>query len=141
MSMRRSERGLTLAEVVIAVAVAAVALLTLVLFTSMIHRVAREGKSQAAASTLAREAVERLRTDSEYFDQALAENPLEFEREQLIGQSQQGKIAPTRFQVSVELEPMEGSGNRFFKTSVRVEWTEEHRDREVLLETYLPVPD
>lgn len=137
--MGRIRRGLTLAEILIAVAVASVTLLTLVLFTSVIHRAAREGKSQAAASTMARTELERLRMDADFLTQVRDSGGLSLERTELLDASQEGRVSPTVFTINIDLTPLSGS-DRFLEAGVRVTWTEHYRQREVQLHSYLNDP-
>ncbi len=137
--MGRVRRGLTLAEILIAVAVASVALLTMVLFTSVIHRAAREGKSQATASTLARTELERLRADPQYLRRVQDEAPFTVERTEVIDSSQRGRLAPTVFTVEITLTPL-SSNDHFLESTVLVHWNESHRQRQVSLHSYLPDP-
>lgn len=130
-------RGLSLAEVVIAIGVASLAVLTLAVFVSTIYRATHEGKSQAAASTVARRAIERLRADREYF-RAILSGTGASDEEQLYWQADQ--VVPMRYHVVTTLEAVSGAPAGYYDASVTVSWLEEHRRREVVLETYLTHP-
>lgn len=133
--MGRKARGLTLAEIMIALGVASIALLTLIMFVSMIYRAAREGKSQAAASSLARKSLERLRTDGEYFKEAASEEGLTAIEEFTVDPG----TGAVNFTVVTHCTPIEDTDERYYDAAVNVSW-EEGRDREVHLQTVLPRP-
>ena len=135
--MTRS-KGLSLAEVVIAIGVASLAVLTLAVFVSTIYRATHEGKSQAAASTVGRRAIERLRSDRAYFRTVRTATEGSFEEEQLYWQA--GEVVPMRYHVTTRLEPVAGAPTGYYDASVMVWWIEEHRRREVVLETWLTQP-
>lgn len=131
----KRERALTLAEIMISVGVASVALLTLIMFVSMIYRAAREGKSQAAASTLARKSLERLRTDTEFFEETTAEEGLTAIEEFTVDPG----TGVVNFTVFTHCTPIYGTDERYYDAAVKVSW-EEGRDREVNLKTVIPRP-
>lgn len=131
------KRGLSLAEIVVAIGVASIALLTLAVFVSTIHRAVREGKSQAAASIVARRVIERLRSDREYFH-AVRTAPGEYTEDQLYWEADE--IVPMRYHVECRVQDLAGAPAGYYDAWVTVWWLEEHRRRELVLETYLPQP-
>jgi Tfp pilus assembly protein PilV len=135
--MNRQGRAVTLPEILIALAVAAVALLTLVLFVGVIHRASREGKSQAAASTLARSHLEKLRANTEFFEEVKANNPWEIDTTEVLSQDQSTRMAATSFHLRIQLTPM-ASNDRYEEAEVLVTWQEQGRERRVELTSYLP---
>jgi Tfp pilus assembly protein PilV len=135
--MTRKSRAVTLPEILIALAVAAVALLTLVLFIGVIHRASREGKSQATASTIARSHLERLRADTEFFNEVKANNPWEADKTEVLSANQSSRMSATSFHIRVGLTPM-ASNDRYQEAEVLVTWTEQGRERKVRLVSYLP---
>jgi len=131
----RRPRALTLAEVMIALGVASIALLTLIMFVSMIYRAARDGKSQAAASTLARKSLERLRTDDEYFREAASEDGITAVEEFSVDPG----TGVVNFTVVTRCTAIQHTEERYYDAAVNVSWKED-RDREVRLNTVLPRP-
>lgn len=120
-----------------AIGVASIALLTMAVFVSTIHRAVHEGKSRAAASTVARRVLERLRSDREYFH-AVRTTPGEYTEDQLYWEADEA--VPIRYHVVAAVEDLADAPSGFYDASVTVWWIEEHRRREVILETYLPQP-
>jgi prepilin-type N-terminal cleavage/methylation domain-containing protein len=137
--MSADKKGVTLPEILIALAVAAVALLTLVLFVGVIHRASREGKSQATASTIARTHLERMRSDPAFFKTVLLNTPWTDQVSEDLTPEERAQRAALNFQVSVSIDPLP-SNDRYFEGKVQVTWAEEGRERRVRLESYLPDP-
>lgn len=131
------KRGLSLGEIIVALGVASIALLTLAVFVSTIHRAVHEGKSQAAASTVARKVLERLRSDRDFF-YTVRTAPGEYTEDQLYWEADE--IVPVRYHVEARLQDLAGAPAGYYDAWVTVSWLEEHRRREVVLETFLPQP-
>lgn len=133
----RAPRGLSLAEIVVAIGVASIAVMSLAVFVSTIYRAVHEGKSRAAAATVARRVIERLRSDREYF-QSVRTAPGEYTEDQLFWEADD--VLPVRYHVEARVVDLAGAPAGYFDASVTVWWDEERRRREVTLETYLPQP-
>ncbi|MBI3927779.1 MAG: hypothetical protein HY319_19720 [Armatimonadetes bacterium] len=136
----KSRRAVSLVELVLALGVAAVVLLTLAVFIGTVHRNSREGKSHSIGSTLAVRMLEKLHSDPDFFEQVL-EAPgsrLELtERQQFL---EEGELSATKFRSRVSLLSIPGSEDRYFDALVQVDWAESGRQRSLKVETYVPDP-
>jgi Tfp pilus assembly protein PilV len=130
---RGSLRAVSLGEVIVALGVASVALLTLAVFLSTMHRALHEGKSEASASTIAQRVLERMRSDPGYYRAVTAQ---EQGFTQLFWTP--GQEEAVRYTVLASATPLANA--RYADVTVTVRWVEERRERRVELETYLPVP-
>ena len=130
-------RGLSLAELLIAMLVGAIAILMVALLISSVWRAASEGKYQAAASNVARGYVEQLRGDANFLQTCMATNP---QPTQMSTQQRVDGAQDTRFDCEIRIQPLANSNNAFQDVSVKVSWPQEHRTRSVTLQTYLPTP-
>ena len=135
--VRTSSRGLTLGEIIVALGIASLAILTLAVYVSTVHRAAAEGKSQAGASTLARRVMERLRSDRAWF-LAVQAAPEGFDEDQMVWQPDE--VVPVRYRVETRLQPLASAPQGYLDATVTVTWLENHRQRRVVLETYLTAP-
>ncbi len=133
-----SSSGLTLGEVIMAIALASIALLTLTLFTSVIHRINREGKQQALASTFARQGLERFRSDPDFQRQVVSNLPYTYTEQEQLPTAQAGNHTPTTFTVTIYASPLSGTQGRYYTTKVIVSWEDGKKKRQVQLDTYTP---
>jgi hypothetical protein len=131
----RKPLGLTLAEILLAIGVASISIIGVALVLATIWRAASEGKYQAAASNLARSRIEKMRGDQQYLTGVL----------QAAGPTVVKDIVKvddkidTEFETKITPTPLTGS-TAYFDVVVQVSWDQEHRKREVKLETVLPDP-
>lgn len=133
--MRR--RGLTLAELVMALGLASLSVLSMVAYFGGMHKAAAEGHSQASATTVAVEVLERMGRDADYLAQVSATPTflvVEPTREANV------RRTPRRFRVRVTQTPLDPE-RRYVDVLVRVDWADDGREREIALETVLPCPD
>lgn len=137
---RSRPRGVTLIEVVFALGVATVVLLTLAMFISTVHRNAREGKSQAIASVLTTRTLERLHSDEDFFNRVYGSQGSELVVTEVQQFYKEGNLAPIEFRIRASLAPLPDGENRYYDALVVVEWTEGGRVRKLAAETYLPNP-
>jgi type IV pilus modification protein PilV len=132
-------RALSLIEVLVAFLVLLVAVLTLVGYTTTIHRAAKEGKRQALASMEARSMLERIRDAPSAFAQAvtpegLSETKLEYllDSESDETKNEAGRMAAAQFRVLGRAEQVAGE---IYRVVVAVQWAEDGRERQVVLES------
>lgn len=131
----RKRCGLTLGEILLAMAVALMAVVALASLVVTIHRASVEGKQQAAASMLARQELELLRGDQSELKRIEALGVAE-----LTSHSLQVDDRLLQFQCSVSARPEGALSGRYLNTVVFVRWEQNGRQREVRLVTYLPKP-
>lgn len=132
---RRQPLGLTLAEILLAIGVASIAIIGVALVLATIWRAASEGKYQAAASNLARSRIEKMRGDEQYFTGVLqAVGPTVIKDVVKVDDKTE-----TPFETTITPTLLAGS-TAYFDVVVQVRWDQEHRKREVKLETVLPDP-
>lgn len=128
-------KGLTLSEVVLALAILVVAVICIASFVATVYKSVKEGKYQAVASTIAQSELERLRVD----DGALR---------RLIGNASLGvkdQTVPVDdttvvYHQRVTAQVLGSMGDRYVKLISRVTWRQSSRDREVVLESCYPRP-
>lgn len=128
--------GFTLGEVVLALGISALGMLTLVLLVSTIWRAASEGKYYSAASSHARKTLEKLRGDETYLQAVLdGVAPAAFNTTLCVDDALYLPLNTT-----IVLSPLPGTEDRYLDAEVTVRWEQEHRWRSLALETYLPGP-
>lgn len=132
--MRRG-RGFTVAEVLIAMALAAMAVIGVASLIASIYRSVKEGKYQAVGSTLARQEIERLRGDREDLVRLLGLPGPETNVHNLPVETQ-----TTPFNCTLQAVYMPAMENRYLDVTCLVRWQQQGRVREVSLETILPKP-
>ena len=125
-------------EILVSFGILLIAILTLVGYTTTIHRAAKEGKRQALASAEARTLVEKIRDYPVIFEQAATPaGYTETRTEYLLdGESnpednEVGREAATNFLLLAKAEHVIGE---IYAVVVTVEWEEEGRLRQVKLE-------
>ncbi len=130
---------MSLTEVLIALSLLLVAILTMVGYITSIHRASREAKHQAVASMYARSALEQLRDSQADFEAAGEPQGLTFTRSEVLldgeaaaENNEVGRQAATEFTVLSRTEPISGS---IYSMVVQVRWEESGREREVVLES------
>ncbi len=127
--------GFTLGEMILALGISALGLLTLVLLVSTIWRAASEGKYHSAASSHARRTLERLRGEPDYLRGVLDGSvPAAFNTTLSVDDALYVPLNTT-----IALEMLSGT-DRYLDVEVTVLWEQEHRARRLSLETYLPAP-
>ena len=138
-SPSKKNKAMSLLEVLLALAILAVAVLTLVGYTVTIHRSAREGKRQGIASYEARSALELLRQSKPDFEAALTatgytDTKMEFllDGETDSSQNEIGRKAAATFEVLGRAELV---ANDTYRLVVTVSWDDDGRAREVVLES------
>jgi prepilin-type N-terminal cleavage/methylation domain-containing protein len=131
------KRGFSLSELLLAIAIAAIAILALATLTVSVWRAAKFAKYTAYASSLARQPLERLRGDRQYYRTLLTGPPSvrtfkdEFEVEEGIKVTFEGEIT---------LRPLPPPRERYVRIVSRVRWVQQKTPREASLETIYPVP-
>jgi Tfp pilus assembly protein PilV len=120
-----------------ALAIGAVAIFGVAFMLASAWRASSEGKYQAAASNLARQSIEKMRGDSVSFATLLAAttSPTSFNTTLSVD----GAINTT-FRTDMAAVALSGSNNGYYDLTVNVTWDQEHRTRQVTLETYLAHP-
>lgn len=131
----RKTCGFTVAEVLIAMAVAAMAVIGIASLIASIYRSVKEGKYQAVGSTLARQEIERLRGDSADLMRLLDLTGPEMKVHNLPVDNQN-----TPFNCTLRAIYMPSMENRYLDLTCNVRWSQQGRTREVSLETILPKP-
>lgn len=124
---------MTLVEIMFAIALSSIAVVTLVVLFSFIFSSARNGKSQAKATSIAQRYMERLKADQKFYDRVKA-SPGFIERE-LVWEGVQ--TAPVEYTVKIGLDPT-GTAGHFVDGLVTVSWTERAVAKQVALETFFP---
>jgi type IV pilus modification protein PilV len=132
-------RGISLVEILIAFLILLVAVLTMVGYTTTIHKAASEGKRQALASMEARSMLERIRDFPGAFDQAntpagLTDTKAEYllEGEADTTKNEAGRKSAAQFHLTGKVRQVEGE---VFAVAVTAEWDEDGRHRQVVLES------
>lgn len=133
--MRR--RGLSLAELVMALGLASLSVLSMVAYFGGMHKAAAEGHSQASATTVAVEVLERMGSDAAFLAQVTSTPSWTVTEPTREGD---GRREARTFRVRVTQAPLDGE-RRYVDAVVRVDWREGGRTREIVLETVLPCPD
>jgi len=144
------KNGLSLIEIVIAIGIAMVMVVSLLLFFSYVFASVRSGKNKAKAASIAQKYLERLKADQDYL-QDVIKSPQNFaEKEVLYNPNQE---APTVFTVAISATPMPPD-NELVDILIQVNW-KEHRsgvaapgdttsgtmvDKSTTMETYLNAP-
>lgn len=135
--LHRFGRGFTLAEIIIAIAVAAIAIMTLATLTASVWKAAKFAKYTAFASNLGRQQLERLKGDPSLLVATLNGPP-------------EGRIFSDTFEVD-DGQPMEFQGellmiplpppeDRYVRVTARVSWVQQKTPRQAVLESILPLP-
>lgn len=139
MVRRKRWRGLSLLEVLVAFGILLVAVLTLVGYTTTVHRAAREGKRQSLASVEARTMLERIRDFPEAFERASQPGGLTEIRSEYLLEDQAderaneaGRQAAAQFTITGVVTPLH---EEICKVVVTVSWHEDGRPRQVVLES------
>lgn len=138
-SVCSGDRGFSLLELLVAFLILLVAVLTVVGYTTTVHRAANEGKRQALASIEARAMLERIRDFPDAFAQAATPQGLTEVREEYLlddesnaSKNEAGKKAAARFHLLGRVTPVSGE---VYSVVVSAEWSEDRRPRKVVLES------
>lgn len=133
----RTGRGFTLAEIIIAIAVAAIAIMTLATLTASVWKAAKFAKYTAFASNLGRQQLERLKGDPSLLVATLNGPP-------------EGRIfsdafdvddgQPMEFQGELIMNPLPPPEDRYVRVIARVSWVQQKTPRQAVLESILPLP-
>lgn len=130
-------RGYSLSEILIAIAVAAIAILGLATLTMSVWKSAKFGKFQAYASSLARQPLERMRGDQSYY-RTLMDGPAAGRSFATDFEVDDGQ--PVRFEGELSFTRLAPPQDRYVRIISRVHWVQQKTNREVVLETILPEP-
>lgn len=133
--MRR--RGLTVSEVLIALALAAIAVLGLASLTAAVWRAAKFSKYTAYASNLARQPLEQMKGDAAYFRTTM-DGPAEGRQFSKDFEVDEGQAV--RFDVELTFTRLPAPQDRYVQVESKVKWVQQKTPRQVFLETILPVP-
>ncbi|MBS2033452.1 hypothetical protein JST97_00575 [bacterium] len=131
----RTKRGLSLSEVVLALAILVVAVICIASFVATVYRSVKEGKYQAVASTIAQSELERLRVDSNALDKLIT-NPALGVKDQTVPVDDTTVV----YHQQVTAQVLPAMGSRYVKLISRVTWRQSSRDRQVTLESCYPKP-
>lgn len=144
MSNRVKTAGVSVLEILISLLILLVAILTMVGFTVLIHRSATESRRQAIASVEARSLLERARDSTLIFDAALSGGYTELTSEALLSgevdseDNEQGNQSSARFRLEARASHVSGE---IYNVVVEAFWTEDGRDRRVVMESLATRPD
>ncbi len=140
----RCQSGLTLAEIVAALGILTIAVITMVSYFATIHRAAREGKNQGIATMQARTILEKLRDSPSAFAVAKTSEGYRETHEELLLENE---TDPEKNEVGRKSAMVfEGEGKavlvagEIYSLVVIVRWTEEGRQRNVVLESRTQEP-
>lgn len=133
----RCRRAYSLAEILVAMAVAAIAILALAALSMSVWKAAKFGKYTAYASNLARQPVERMQGDPSYFRNTMVGPPQDriFSRDFEVEQGQS-----VRFQGELTFTALPPPQERYVRVVSRVHWVQQRTPREAVIETILPTP-
>ena len=120
--MRRS-RGLTLSEVVLALAILVVAVMCIASFVVTIYRSVKEGKYQAVGSTIAQSELERLRVVGNALNNLIL-NPTLGVKDETV------PVDATKvvYHLQVTAQVLPAMGGRYVQLISRVTWRQSNRD-------------
>jgi prepilin-type N-terminal cleavage/methylation domain-containing protein len=130
-------RGFSLSEIIIAIALAAIAVVGLASLTVAVWKATKFAKYTAFASNLARQPLERMRGDSAFFNVTLR-GPASERRFREEFEVDQGRTVP--FEGELTFTPLAAPQDRYVRVTSRVFWVQQRVRREVVLETILPQP-
>ena len=131
----RRQAGLSMSEVVLALAILVVAVICIASFVATVYKSVKEGKYQAVGSTIAQSELERLRVDSNAL-RSLIGNAALGVKDQTVPVDDTNVVYHQR----VTAEVLTSMGGRYVKLVSRVSWRQSSRDREVVLESCYPRP-
>jgi hypothetical protein len=131
----RPKRGLTVAEIILAMAVASLSVIGIASLITSVYRAVKDGKYQAVGSTLARQEIERLRGDKDDLVRLV----------NLPGPETRIVALPvgdqeTAFNCTLRAVYAPSMENRYLDLTCAVRWEQHGMVREVRLETLLPKP-
>lgn len=124
-----------MAEVLVALGVAAVTILTLAGYIVSIHRAAEEGEGQALASIIARSILEEVRSNQALFDTVVGGTYSITQNEVLHPEEDQRTPRVFFVEVRGTLPSPE-----LMDAVVQVDWREGQRNRKVILQSRFPRP-
>ena len=131
----RRRSGLTVSEIVLALAILVVAVIGIASFVAAVYRSVKEGKYQAVASTIAQSELERMRIDSTALRNLIGNAALGV-KDQTVPVDDTTVV----YHQQVTAQVLGSMGGRYVKLISRVTWRQSSRDREVLLESCCPKP-
>ena len=131
----RRRRGLSLSEVVLALAILVIAVISVASFVATVYKSVKEGKYQAVASTIAQSELERLRVDQSALRDLIARASYGV-KDQVVPVDD----TTVTYHQRVTAEVQSAMGARYVKLVSRVTWRQSSRDREVVLESCYPRP-
>lgn len=126
---------MTLSEVVLALAILVIAVISIASFVATIYKSVKEGKYQAVGSTIAQSELERLRVDDSALRDLIA-NATYGVKDQTVPVDDTTVVYHQR----VTAEVLGSMGGRYVKLISRVTWRQSSRDRQVVLESCYPRP-
>lgn len=141
----RSNAGVSLLEILVAFLILLVAVLTMVGYTTMIHRAASEAKRQAVATMEARSLLERARDYTPIF--LYAASPLGYQEtkteylldgEVAAEDNEVGRKSAAQYQMDARAQHISGT---IYGIVVTATWLEDGRQRQVVLESRMHRPD
>lgn len=133
-----------MAEILLALLILLIAILTMVGYTVTIHRAAKEGKHQALATVQARALLERVRDYPPMFMQAndpagYTETRTEYllDTETDTSKNEAGQRAAATFELEARANPIT---NDIYGLVVTARWDDDGRTRNVVLESRMKRP-
>lgn len=144
--------GVSLAEVILALGVFAIGVLALIAYLVTTHRAAKESKHQAIATMFARTLLEKTRDSADRFKQATAAGGYteDFQEQLLKDESgtapdddEQTRIGKLTFTGHIIATPTASTlpSDGIYSLVVKVQWQEQGRNREAILESRTLKPD
>jgi Tfp pilus assembly protein PilV len=136
----RPGRGLSLVEIVLAIGIAAISVITVLVIFSYVFANARSGKLQAKAAAIGQGYVERVKADKDFFKAVQAAPGSNIVRTETEPVYDGETSAPITFTSSVALTPRAfGTSQRpYADVLVTVSWKERETLKSTTLETYFP---
>lgn len=134
----QGRRGLSLAEILIAAAVAAFALLALASVTIGVIRADKYAKYQSFATTMARQELEHVAGDGAYMFKLLGYRPDQQPSFDVDLEVEKGTLV--RFHQNLRVNYMPDSESRYSQVTSEVSWTQQGHARSLQLQTMCAVP-
>ena len=126
------KRGFTVAEVLVSLGIASVAILSLAVLTASVWRAGKFAKYTAYASGLAQQPIEKMKGDPYYLKNLLT-GPDSLHHYSEKVSLEEGR--ETEFQVSLTVTPLLQPKERYVRVVSKVSWIQERVARELVLET------
>lgn len=120
-------------EIIFAIALASVAVISLIVIFSFVFSSARTGKTTSKATSIAQRYLERMKADRRFFERV--KTSPQFSEREIVWEG--AATAPVEYTVRVSLNPT-GTDQRYVDGLVTVSWTERSQPKHIALETFFP---